>query len=81
MDRRTLSDECVPGESFVRDEWEPVVAEAEKLSVGLSQLAGHAAESQMNVEISVGTPKGTARGGRANLLDPRFLLSTWSILV
>ena len=47
------------------------VAEAEKLmeslSVGLSrvaQLARHAAESQMKVEISVGTSKGTARGGR-----------------
>ena len=45
------------------------VAEAEKLmeslSVGLSrvaQLARHAAESQMKVEISVRTPKGTARG-------------------
>ena len=47
------------------------VAEAEKLmeslSVGLSrvaQLARHAAESQMKVEMSVGTRKGTARGGR-----------------
>ena len=47
------------------------VAEAEKLmeslSVGLSrvaQLARDAAESQMKVEIFVGTPKGTARGGR-----------------
>ena len=47
------------------------VAEAaklmESLSVGLSrvaQLARHAAESQMKVEISVGTPKVTARGGR-----------------
>ena len=47
------------------------VADAEKLmeslSVGLSrvaQLARHAVESQMKVEISMGTPKGTARGGR-----------------
>ena len=47
------------------------VAETEKLmespSVGLSrvaQLARHAAESQMKVGTSVGTPKGTARGGR-----------------
>ena len=39
----------------------------DSLSVGLSrvaQLAHHAAESQMKVEISVGTPSGTARGGR-----------------
>ena len=39
----------------------------EGLSVGLSrvaQLVRHAAESQMEVEISVGTPKVTARGGR-----------------
>ena len=47
------------------------VAEAEKLmgslSVALSrvaQLARHAAESQMKIEISLRTPKGTARGGR-----------------
>ena len=47
------------------------VAEAEKLmeslSVGSSQvaqLARHAAESQMKIEMSMGTPKGTARGGR-----------------
>ena len=39
----------------------------ESLSVGLSrvaQLARHAAESQMKVGISVGTPKGTACGRR-----------------
>ena len=30
----------------------------------VAELARHAAESQMKVEISVGTPKRTARGGR-----------------
>ena len=63
---RVLSE--MKGSQFVEAR---AVAEAEKLmeslSVGLSrvaQLARHAAESQMKVEISVGTPKGTARGGR-----------------
>ena len=63
---RVLSE--MKGSQFVEAH---AVAEAEKLveslSVGLSrvaQLARHAAESQMKVEISVGTPKETARGGR-----------------
>ena len=63
---RVLSE--VEGSQFVEAH---AVAEAEKLmeslSVGSSrvaQLARHPAESQMKVEISVGTPKGTARGGR-----------------
>ena len=71
------------------------VAEAEKLleslSVGLSrvaQLARHAAESQVKVENYVGTPKGTARGGRDtdgqrpnNLTgeDPGSLERHWSM--
>ena len=63
---RVLSE--IQGSQFIEAH---AVAEAEKLmeslSVGLSrvaQLARHAAESQMKVEISVGTPQGTARGGR-----------------
>ena len=59
-------DECIRGESVVRDEREPVCQKLmESLSVGLSrvaQLTRDAAASQMNVEMSAGTPKGTARG-------------------
>ena len=66
---RVLSE--MKGSQFVEAH---AVAEAEKLmeslSVGLSrvaQLARHAAESQMKVEISVGTAKGTT----AQQLDRR----------